>query len=269
MMSPDLPAAQPTSCIHPQAPVARPDLPATQSARRNLADAPVARRGLPVTLLVVAKAPIAGFAKTRLTPPFSPREAARLAAAALLDTLDAVRATAVQHRMVAWTGDLADAEEADEIAAALADFTIFRQRGDGFAERLANAHADAFRPGLPVLQIGMDTPQLGPSLLAMSASRLLNTGEAVLGPAADGGWWALGLPDPRPARLLTEVPMSTSHTGELTRDMLCRCGYRPQRLPILTDVDTYADALTVASQSTGRFATALAGIQAAQTKVLL
>ncbi|WP_254205802.1 TIGR04282 family arsenosugar biosynthesis glycosyltransferase [Nocardia alni] len=209
--------------------------------------------GIAATLLIIAKAPIAGFAKTRLTPPFSPHEAAQLAAASLLDTLSAARNSGVRRRMVAWTGDLSRAERSDELASALEEFDIVPQRGDTFGQRLANAHADAFRLGLPVLQIGMDTPQAGPALLAVSASLLLECGDAVLGPAADGGWWALGLTDPRPARTLAEVPMSTDRTGELTREALCRCGCRVRRLPILTDVDTVTDALTVAQEYRGRF----------------
>ncbi|WP_330181739.1 DUF2064 domain-containing protein [Nocardia sp. NBC_01503] len=224
---------------------------------------------IPATLLIIAKAPIAGFAKTRLTPPFSPRDAARLAAASLLDTLTAVRASGIQHRMVAWTGTLAAAEEADTLADTLREFTVVPQRGNSFGERLANAHADAAHFGLPVLQIGMDTPQAGPELLARSATHLIASEDAVLGPAADGGWWALGLTDPRPARLLVEVPMSTSRTGDLTREAVRGCGYRVHRLPILTDVDTYDDALTVAAHSHGRFATTFERLSAAHTPALL
>ena len=212
-----------------------------------------ASAGIAATLLVIAKAPIAGFAKTRLTPDFSPQEAAQLAAAALLDTLSAVRHSGVRHRVVAWTGDLERAERSDELASALREFELIPQRGDTFGRRLANAHADASRLGLPVLQIGMDTPQAGPALLAVSASLLLECGDTVLGPASDGGWWALGLADPRPARTLADVPMSTDRTGDLTRDALSRCGCRVRRLPILTDVDTPADALAVAQEYRGQF----------------
>ncbi|ATL69629.1 TIGR04282 family arsenosugar biosynthesis glycosyltransferase [Nocardia terpenica] len=205
------------------------------------------------TILVIAKAPIAGFAKTRLSPPFSPQEAARLAAAALLDTLTAVRHSGIRHRMVAWTGELERAECAAELAEALADFEVVPQRGDGFGARLANAHADAARAGLPVVQIGMDTPQAGPDLLADCATALLDSGDTVLGPATDGGWWVLGLTDPRPARVLTEVPMSTDTTGVLTRTVLSRCGCRVGDLPELSDVDTVADAIAVGAEYDGRF----------------
>ncbi|MEV0355679.1 DUF2064 domain-containing protein [Nocardia sp. NPDC050697] len=208
----------------------------------------------PATLLVIAKAPVAGLAKTRLSPPLTPREAADLAAAALLDTLDAVLAADVAHRVVACTGDLAAAERGPEVRALLARFEVVPQRGGTFGERLACAHADAARGGLPVLQIGMDTPQLTPGELTAAAAELAGTGDAVLGPATDGGWWALGLPTPQPARALTTVPMSTARTGELTRDAMQGCGLRVRTLPTHSDVDLFDDALRVAAQAGGRFA---------------
>ncbi|MEU4311381.1 DUF2064 domain-containing protein [Nocardia sp. NPDC024068] len=219
---------------------------------------------LPATVLIVAKAPVAGFAKTRLTPPLSPVQAARLAAAALLDTLAAVRDCPLAHRMVALTGDLGAAEYGAEIAAALTAFEVRSQRGDGFGVRLANAHADAARAGLPVLQIGMDTPQVTSRMLADAAGALVAAGDALLGPAADGGWWGLGLPDPQAARLLADVPMSTPATGEHTRRALRSCGYRVGPLPMLTDVDHYDDALRVAGDCSGRFAAEMDALTAGQ-----
>ena len=61
---------------------------------------------IPVTLLVVSKAPVPGLAKTRLAVAVGEVAAADIAAATLLDTLDAVAATPVQARVVALTGDL-------------------------------------------------------------------------------------------------------------------------------------------------------------------
>jgi glycosyltransferase A (GT-A) superfamily protein (DUF2064 family) len=206
------------------------------------------------TLLVLAKAPIPGLAKTRLTPPLSPRDAARVAAASLLDTLESMSRSPVAHHIVAFTGALSDAECADEVARALSDFEVIPQRGTSFGERLANAHADAARYGMPVLQIGMDTPQIGPEVLTWAARELVLRADALLGPADDGGWWALGLPMPQAARTLVEVPMSTDRTGELTRDAMLRCDLRVRSLPRYNDVDTFADAVAVAAESDGRFA---------------
>lgn len=209
-------------------------------------------------LLVVAKAPVAGLAKTRLAPVIGHRRAAALAAAALLDTLDAVLAVADTVPVVAMTGSLADAERRDELVELLARCTVLAQRGDDFADRLANAHADVATWRLPVLQIGMDTPQLRPELLTGALVRLAEDGtDAVLGPAADGGWWGLGLRDPLAAGALRAVPMSRSDTGTRTLFALREQGLRVRKLPTLSDVDTMADARLVAAQVPGsRFARA-------------
>jgi uncharacterized protein len=213
-------------------------------------------------LLVVAKAPVAGLAKTRLCPPADPTQAARIAAAALLDTVAAVRATASTIPVLAHTGRFADAEYAAELTAALADWHLLPQRGDTFADRLANAHADtaATFPGRPVLQIGMDTPQIRPALLG-SAMELLAEHEAVFGPALDGGWWALGLRDPSYASALREVPMSTADTGRHTLAALRGHGIHPVTLPVQRDVDDWATALAVATDLPGtRFAKAVGSV---------
>lgn len=209
-------------------------------------------------LLVVAKAPVAGFAKTRLCPPATPTQAAGIAAAALLDTLEAA---AAWPTVVAMTGRVADAEQAIEIRAALARCRVVPQRGPTFAARLVAAHADAGGAG-PVLQVGMDTPQLDAALLD-EAGHALACVDAVLGRACDGGWWVLGLHDPRHAAVLSRVPMSTPDTGALTSRALRDAGLRVALLPELSDVDTMADAQRVAKEVPGsRFARAVAEVRA-------
>lgn len=210
----------------------------------------------PGTLLVVAKAPVPGLAKTRLAADVGAEVAADIAAAALLDTLDAVAAAPVSRRVVALTGDLRMACRSDEIADRLADFTVIAQRGDGFAERLACAHEDAAAPGLPVVQIGMDTPQVTPDLLAECGRALV--ADAVLGLAADGGWWVLGVRDAAMAGCLRDVPMSQPDTGELTLAALHDAGLRVHLVTELADVDTVADIAEVRRwcPPTGRFARA-------------
>lgn len=210
------------------------------------------------TLLVVAKAPVPGLAKTRMSPPLSPEHAADVAAAALLDTLDAVAAVPDVRRVVAMTGELARACRRVELARSLARFTVVPQRGAGFAERLVHAHADC-GPG-PVLQIGMDTPQVGAEQLAAALDALAGDGvDAVLGPAADGGWWALGVRRPELAAVLGGVVMSTPETGRATRAALRATGARVVTLETVADVDTVADALAVAATARGtRFAQAVA-----------
>ncbi|MCP2167227.1 TIGR04282 family arsenosugar biosynthesis glycosyltransferase [Goodfellowiella coeruleoviolacea] len=216
-------------------------------------------------LLVVAKAPVAGQAKTRLCPPASPAQAADIAAAALLDTLAAVAGVPRATVVVALTGALDSASQRDRLAEALAGLVVLPQRGTGFAERLSNAHADvaACCPGRPVLQIGMDTPQVTPELLADTAA-LLATAPAVLGPATDGGWWALGLRDPGQAAVLREVPMSRPDTAGHTLAALRRAGLVTATGAKLSDVDTMAAAREVAAGLPhSRFAAAVARVGAA------
>jgi uncharacterized protein len=205
-------------------------------------------------ILVVAKAPVIGQAKTRLAPAFGADGAAELAAASLLDTLVAVRGADVAARIVALTGDLAAARRAEEISRMLEDFTVIPQRGVGFAGRLSAAHAEASAlAGAPVLQIGMDTPQVSPAVLSDAASSLSDDSiEAVLGPAVDGGWWALGLSDSRLASVLEGVPMSRQNTCSRTLAALADRGVFPVHLPELADVDTAEDVWSVADQVSER-----------------
>ncbi|GBE65226.1 hypothetical protein MFM001_16880 [Mycobacterium sp. MFM001] len=211
---------------------------------------------VPVTLLVVAKAPVPGQAKTRLAATVGDRVAAEIAAAALLDTLDAVAAAPVAARVVAFTGELDEAVDADEIRSGLTSFTVIPQRGNDFADRLANAHADA-ADGYPVLQIGMDTPQVTAQLL-VDCGRQLCESPAVLGLARDGGWWALGVRTPESAVCLRDVPMSQPDTGMLTLKALNSNGIEVSLLEELADFDVVNDVAAVreSCRSASRFAQA-------------
>jgi glycosyltransferase A (GT-A) superfamily protein (DUF2064 family) len=220
---------------------------------------------IPVVALVVAKAPVPGLAKTRLAVSVGDRVAADIAAAALLDTLDAVAATPVKARVVAMTGDLDAARASVTIRSRLEAFTVIPQRGDGFADRLANAHIDAAAATghRTVLQIGMDTPQVSADMLAECAQELMDAG-AVLGLADDGGWWVLGVSDAAMAECLRAVPMSQPDTGALTLAALWSKGIEVTRVAELADVDTVADIASVRRMcaADSRFARVTAGVHA-------
>jgi rSAM/selenodomain-associated transferase 1 len=186
--------------------------------------------------LVLAKAPVAGRVKTRLCPPCTPEQAALIAAAALADTVAAVSTAPAAARTLVLDGDHPTP----------AGWESVRQRGVTLGERLAGAFADTRRPGVPTLLIGMDTPQVTPLLLTAAAHRLSEV-DAVLGPAADGGWWLLGLREPAHAAVLGDIPTSTATTGARTLAALRGRRLRVGLLPVLRDVDTVADAFAVAA----------------------
>jgi len=198
-------------------------------------------------VLVMAKAPVPGFAKTRLAATVGPRAAADLATDSLLDTLAAAAGTGWPV-VVAFTGDLDSVPRADELRAALGRCLVIGQRGRGLAERLAAAHADAaVVAGRPtaVVQIGSDTPQVTSADLVAAHDRLAGH-DAVLGPARDGGWWLLATRQPAVADCLVSVPMSRPDTGVRTMRALGTAGWRTGRTRRLRDVDTARDAEAVA-----------------------
>lgn len=197
---------------------------------------------IPVTLVVIAKAPVAGLAKTRLAVAVGEQAAADIAAATLLDTLDAVDATPVEFRVVALTGDLGRASSSRQIRSRLNDLHVVAQRGDDFSARLANAIADAAAAGgaRPVLLIASDTPQVTAGLLAECAQALLET-DVVFGMARDGGWWVLGVTEPAMAECLHSIPTSRSDTGPATLEALRDKGLAVTLVAGLSDVDTVAD----------------------------
>lgn len=257
-------------------------MPPTPAAPRAASSSAVRR-----VVVVLAKAPVAGRVKTRLMPAATPIGAAGVAAAALLDTLDAASAVPGAAVLVALEGDVADAERADEIAGALRGVAVVQQRGDSLGERIAAAHDDAAAlfPGAATVQVGMDTPQLTADLLTAALDAVEATPDpaddgveagadgddgdvgvpvdAALGLAEDGGWWALALRDPRDAHRIVDVPTSRDDTGRLTWDALHArpAASRPGRvlaLPTLSDVDTADDAVAVALLVPhGRFAGAV------------
>ena len=206
--------------------------------------------GVRHALVVLAKAPRAGRVKTRLCPPCRPAQAAALARAALEDTLAAgAAAPAAGRRVLVLDGPAG--------AWLPPGWEVIPQSAGGLAERLAHAFAAV---GEPALLVGMDTPQVTPALLDAGLAALAHA-DAVFGPAADGGYWALGLRRADPA-VFAGVPMSAADTGAVQRARLAALGLRTAELPPLTDVDTIGDARRVARAApAGRFASALAALE--------
>jgi len=194
----------------------------------------------------MAKAPRAGEAKTRLAPPLTGDEAARLAACLFADTVSGAL-TVGAAVIVAYAPADGRASLEEALRLTLTEETSGRvrwleQRGEGLGERLAGVAGRAAAEGFgPLLFIGADSPTLPPSCLA-AAFVMFARGRAdvVLGPTEDGGYYAVGMREPV-TDLFDAVEWSTPRAYEQTARNAERLGLRVLELPYWYDVDTPAD----------------------------
>ena len=181
-------------------------------------------------ILIFAKAPVAGQAKTRLIPALGADGAARLAAEMLRATVEEALATGLEVELCGepdpcgWYGGPAIALSA-------------QGKGD-LGARLARAAARALGGG-PVLLIGADCPALESQRLRAAAASLA-AHDAVLHPAADGGYVLLGL-NRFDATLFEGVAWSTAAVARQTLERIAALGWSVDVRETLRDVDEPAD----------------------------
>ena len=191
-------------------------------------------------LVIFARLPVPGRAKTRLIPALGAEGAARLQDVMTRHTL----------AEAAGVADLADVEvrftggDAAAMAERYGDAVAYLPQGDGdLGDRLARATAAvpaaAREAPSPVVVIGTDCPGLTTGLLR-AAFDALDDHDVVLGPAADGGYYLIGLRRPAPA-LFAGVAWSTDRVLAQTRSAAERAGLGVALLPTLSDVDVPAD----------------------------
>jgi uncharacterized protein len=183
---------------------------------------------------VIAKAPAAGRAKTRLVPPLTADEAAALQQALLLDTLDACRAELAEVRILH-----ADAAEADELERLAPGTPLVLQQGRGLEAALGRTLEHHVADG-PVAIVSSDVPGLPPGSLVRAFSALEDGADVVFGPAPDGGYWLIAMArfHPEPLR---EIPWSTPAVLGVTLERCRDAGLRVELLETWRDVDTVVD----------------------------
>jgi glycosyltransferase A (GT-A) superfamily protein (DUF2064 family) len=200
-------------------------------------------------VLVLAKEPVAGRVKTRLCPPCTPEQAALLAAAALADTLRAATSSSADRVILGLEGSVG--------RWCPSGVEVVPQGTGSLSQRLELLWSHVRGPAV---QIGMDTPQVTASILDSAMDVVAREG-AALGLAHDGGWWALGLPHALPD-CFDGVEPSRPDTGANQWRRLRELGHEPTALPLLRDVDRWADALLVAIQAPAtRFAGRVAEVR--------
>ena len=214
-------------------------------------------------LLVMAKQPIAGSAKTRLVPPLTSNSAASLYHCFLLDLLATVRAAAHIEPftpVIAYTPAAArdffrqlapdfwlipqqiSARASDRVPAAGPQQENHLHHPERLGDRLHYVLSAALGRGLrQVVAINSDSPTLPAELLCTAFQRLDDPQvDAVFGPCTDGGYYLIGVKKP-PGRLVTEVRMSTPTVLRDTLAIAAEEGMRVDLLPEWYDVDSAQD----------------------------
>ena len=189
-------------------------------------------------LLVFAKAPQAGAAKTRLIPALGAQGAATLARRMLLHTLEqALTAQAGPVELCMSPSPDSAAWQGVELPLGI---TRSAQGEGDLGPRMARAvDRVTTPPGQPVLLMGTDCPALSARRIA-EAARALAQHDAVLVPAADGGYVLIGLHAPCPA-IFAGMAWSTPTVAALTLQRLAALGQRVWVGPTLHDIDEPAD----------------------------
>ncbi|HYG69275.1 MAG TPA: TIGR04282 family arsenosugar biosynthesis glycosyltransferase [Anaeromyxobacteraceae bacterium] len=186
----------------------------------------------------MAKAPIPGFAKTRLIPRLGPEGAAELHALLLERTLRTV-ATSGFDRIALWCAPDRQAAPFEALGRAFGRVELRDQPEGDLGARMLAAFEHHLAAGGPVVMVGTDCPELAPAHLAGARAALADA-DAVLLPAEDGGYAAIGLR--RVARALFEdVRWGTAEVLATTRERLRRLGWASRELAPLRDVDVPED----------------------------
>ncbi len=214
---------------------------------------------LPCAIVVMAKAPVAGFAKTRLIPALGAEGAAALAQRMLLHTLTQALAAnigpvwlacapdAAHPAFVATLDALADSRRMTQ-AQASASLPCFAQGQGDLGERMHRAFETVLAQQAQLagaLLIGTDVPGLDATVL-QAAAAALQKHDAVLVPALDGGYALIGLRQPQ-ASLFDGMVWSTPSVMQHTRERLAAAGLRHVELAPLADIDEPHDLRHVPS----------------------
>lgn len=191
----------------------------------------------PVRIVIFAKAPQPGFAKTRLIPALGAQGAADLARRMLMRTLnEAIAAKVGQVELCVTPSSIAPIWQTFGVPEAVQ--WSEQQEGD-LGERLATAAQRVLENGESVLLIGADCPELGRAYL-QQAARALQRSDATLFPTFDGGYALLGL-NYFHRSLFEGIAWSTDTVASETRYRIAQLGWTLQNHPTLHDVDVPSD----------------------------
>jgi rSAM/selenodomain-associated transferase 1 len=194
----------------------------------------------PVAIAILAKAPIPGFAKTRLIPLLGAGGAARLQAKLIRHTVNCCRDAATGPVELWVTPDTDHA--CFRACAEIYGTSLFLQRGGDLGERMRHALSSALGRSRAALLVGTDAPTLCPEDLRQGADALIGGYDAVISPALDGGYVLIGLRRADP-RVFAGIDWGTGRVLSQTRERFTTLGWRWEELNSHEDIDRPEDWL--------------------------
>jgi len=205
-----------------------------------------------VALLVFARQPVPGQVKTRLCPPLTEVEAARVHEICLRTVLTGVLQIGDVDTVLVGTPDGSEPAFRRLIGDSLG--SVWNQ-GDGtLGQRLERATRKALHAGATrVVVIGTDSPQM-PTGCIESAVERLDHADVVLGPTEDGGYYLIGLRRD-PDCLFQAIDWGTHRVAEQTRARTRALGWTLSELPTSYDIDQFGDLSRVANAPPSGFLT--------------
>lgn len=189
-------------------------------------------------LLVFARAPVPGQAKTRLIPALGAVGAAELHARLVRHTLENAVAAGIGQVTLCCAPD----DKHPFFAECARDYGILLQvqKGNDLGQRMAHALVCSLRTSRHALLIGTDCPTLGPDVLRNAARRLKENSSTVFVPAEDGGYVLIGVMDAVPV-IFDGITWGSDAVMAQTRRHLRSRLLDWQELPPLADIDTPQD----------------------------
>jgi uncharacterized protein len=187
-------------------------------------------------VIIMAKAPIAGYAKTRLIPALGVEGSAALAKRLLNHTVDQALEAAIGPIDLCCAPDIRHPAFSRH---ALPEGIELSSQGEGDLGARMSRALDRWIHGGPAILVGTDAPAIDATMLRR-ASRALNDHDIVFIPTHDGGYALVGLRRPVP-QLFTDMIWSTATVMQQTRERLVASGLRHAELPAVADIDCAVD----------------------------
>ena len=190
-------------------------------------------------LLIFARAPEPGKAKTRLIPALGPERATELHRSLIIYTLKQATRTAFSAiRLYCFPDTTHDFFQECEQRF---NVDLYSQQGKDLGERMLLAFQETLSDHTHAVVIGSDCPGISSEILDRAGQALESSGnDAVVGPSADGGYYLLGLQRMN-SRLFKDMPWSTERVADITRQRLRELAWCWSELPVLRDIDIISD----------------------------